>query len=370
MILTSAKQITALNKEIANLNNQFSKEKSIVSYIHEERKKLKDDFKTREDELFDKLIQSEKKIKELDNILVKTGRSIQTMHMFSPKPDLFYHTEQKMALGYQNPFYLKQDQQKQQSLYNGRVLLEKHDPPAAKSREEVYFSKTSKTASVSNIISKPFSIPDDEFSDDAPNVARKFLNEVKDTIVMLQHVVKHRMHANINNLSARVHHEIHKICKDESAPIVNQVDARLQKFKNHFVKEVAKFVRDFKSLAKEADDSLDKITVLEKENDLLLRAVVNRDIMYIVQNHSIVVSFDLQTKLERRYGVSVSALHKKPQRTKTYMSYPGAAIRRNQDLLYTKILEDIECSPTLRNSIYAVLTLTNMAYRPYSRHYK
>ncbi|GKB38360.1 hypothetical protein Tco_0883302 [Tanacetum coccineum] len=32
-----------------------------------------------------------------------------------------------MALGYQNPFYLKQAQQKQQSLYNGKVLLEKHD---------------------------------------------------------------------------------------------------------------------------------------------------------------------------------------------------------------------------------------------------
>ncbi|GJY42118.1 hypothetical protein Tco_0429388 [Tanacetum coccineum] len=123
-----------------------------------------------------------------------------------------------MALGYQNPFYLKQAQQKQQSLYNGKVLLEKHDPPAvydsketlqldqesrlkmkqlnkeikpanytkinhllgvfvsqtAKSREELYFSNTSKTANVS----KPISIPNEEFSDDTtPSVARKFLNE-------------------------------------------------------------------------------------------------------------------------------------------------------------------------------------------------
>nr|GEY82816.1 hypothetical protein [Tanacetum cinerariifolium]GEZ08963.1 hypothetical protein [Tanacetum cinerariifolium] len=36
---------------------------------------------------------------------------------------------EKMALGYQNSFYLKQSQQKQQSLYNGKILLEKHDPP-------------------------------------------------------------------------------------------------------------------------------------------------------------------------------------------------------------------------------------------------
>nr|GEV50265.1 Gag-Pol polyprotein [Tanacetum cinerariifolium] len=123
-----------------------------------------------------------------------------------------------MALGYQNPFYLKQAQQKQQSLYDGKVLLEKHDPlvvhdseetlqlaqdcrlkmkqmnkeikPAnytkfnhlsgvfvsqmAKSREELYFSNTFKTANVS----KPISIPNEEFLDDTTlSVARKFLNE-------------------------------------------------------------------------------------------------------------------------------------------------------------------------------------------------
>nr|GEY54455.1 hypothetical protein [Tanacetum cinerariifolium] len=102
----------------------------------EEKKKLKSDFKTREDELLDKQIQLEKKIKELNNILVKTGQSIQTIHMLSPKPDSFYHTEQKMALGYQNLFYLKQGQKKQQSLYDGKVLLEKHDPPIMHDSEE------------------------------------------------------------------------------------------------------------------------------------------------------------------------------------------------------------------------------------------
>ncbi|GJU96345.1 retrovirus-related pol polyprotein from transposon TNT 1-94 [Tanacetum coccineum] len=101
-----------------------------------EKKKLKSDFKIREDELLDKQIQLENKIKELDNILVKMGQSIQTMHMLSPKPDSFYHTEQKMALGYQNPFYLKQAQQKQQSLYDGKTLLEKHDPPVVYDSEE------------------------------------------------------------------------------------------------------------------------------------------------------------------------------------------------------------------------------------------
>ncbi|GJX95839.1 retrovirus-related pol polyprotein from transposon TNT 1-94 [Tanacetum coccineum] len=337
---SSGKQITTLNEEISNLNKQLSKEKSTVSSLLEEKKKLKSDFKIREDELLDKQIQLENKIKELDNILVKTGQSIQTMHMLSPKPDSFYHTEQKMALGYQNPFYLKQAQQKQQSLYNGKVLLEKHDPPAvydseetlqlaqesrlkmkqlnkeikpanytkinhlsgvfvsqtAKSREESYFSNTSKTANVS----KSFSIPNEEFSDDTtPSVARKFLNEVKSTIVTLQRVVKQKMTLDIHNWSSSAHQEIHKIVKDEIFPIVNQVDARVQNFKIQFLKEAAKFVRDFKSLAKEADESLAKHKALELEIERLLRAVVSQDIMSIVQNPSVVDSSNLQTELER-----------------------------------------------------------------------
>ncbi|GJS67689.1 hypothetical protein Tco_0682254 [Tanacetum coccineum] len=70
--LSSGKQITTLNEEISNLNKQLSKEKSTVSSLLEEKKKLKSDFKIREDELLDKQIQLENKIKELDNILIKT----------------------------------------------------------------------------------------------------------------------------------------------------------------------------------------------------------------------------------------------------------------------------------------------------------
>ncbi|GJV96283.1 retrovirus-related pol polyprotein from transposon TNT 1-94 [Tanacetum coccineum] len=307
--LSSGKQITALNEEISNLNKQLSKEKSTVTSLQEEKKRLKSNLKIHEDELLDKQIQLENKIKELDNILVKTGQSIQTMHMLSPKPDSFYHSEHKMALGYQNPFYLKKAQQKQQSLYNGKVLLEKHDPPAVydsdetlelaqetKSREELYFSNTSKTADVS----KSISIPNEKFSDDAtPSVERKFLNEVKSTIVTLQRVVKQRMTLDIHNWSSSAHQEIHKIVKDEILPIINQVDARVQNFKIQFLKEATKFVRDFKSLAKEADESLVKYKALELEIERLLRAVVSQDIMSVVQNNSVVDTSNLQTELER-----------------------------------------------------------------------
>nr|GEU59421.1 hypothetical protein [Tanacetum cinerariifolium] len=67
--LSSGKQIMTLNGEILDLNKQLSKENSTGSFLLEEKKRLKSDFKTRKDELLDKQIQLEKKIKELDNIL-------------------------------------------------------------------------------------------------------------------------------------------------------------------------------------------------------------------------------------------------------------------------------------------------------------
>nr|GFB61049.1 hypothetical protein [Tanacetum cinerariifolium] len=52
--LSTSKQIMTLNEQISDLNKQLSKEKSTVSFLLEEKKKLKSDFKTREDELLDK----------------------------------------------------------------------------------------------------------------------------------------------------------------------------------------------------------------------------------------------------------------------------------------------------------------------------
>ncbi|GKB03105.1 hypothetical protein Tco_0831194 [Tanacetum coccineum] len=136
-------------------------------------------------------------------------------------------------------------------------------------------------------------------SENGFGLSKSFLNEVKSTIVTLQRVVKHRMTLDTHNWSSIAHQEIHKILKEENFPIINQVDTRLQNFEIQFLKEAAKFVRDFKSLAKEADESLAKHKALELEIERLLRAVVSQDIMSIVQNPSVVESSNLQTELDR-----------------------------------------------------------------------
>nr|GEU73523.1 retrovirus-related Pol polyprotein from transposon TNT 1-94 [Tanacetum cinerariifolium] len=305
--LSSAKQITTLNDEISNLNKQLSKENSSISSLMNEKKRLKHDFKIWEDKFLDKKVDLEAIIKDLENILLKRDQTVQTMHMLNPKPDSFYHPNQKITLGYPNPSYLKKPQLKQQSLYNGNLLLEEHDPPAVydseetlelaqESREKMRFLKkeikpanyakinrlstffvpqTTKSkeelflSNVSNMVtvSKTISIPNEDLSDDTTlSVARKFLNEVKSYLVTLQRVVKQKMTLEVHNWSSSAHKE---------------------------------FVRDFKSLAKEADESLDKKKSLQLKIKRLLNAIVSHDIMSIVQNNFVDVPSDLRTELGR-----------------------------------------------------------------------
>nr|GEV04112.1 retrovirus-related Pol polyprotein from transposon TNT 1-94 [Tanacetum cinerariifolium] len=269
--------------EVEKVNSSIYQEQCLSKKINAlhlttEKKKLKSDFKTREDKLLDKQIHLEKRIKELNNILVKTGQSIQTIHMLSPKPDSFYHTEQKMALGYQNPFYLKQAQKKQQRLYDGKVLLEKHDPlvvydsketlqlaqesrekmkqlnkeikPAnytkinhlsgvfisqtAKSREELYFSNDSKTANVS----KSISIPNEEFLDDTtPSVARKFLNEHKALELEIERLLR-----------AVVSQDIISVVQKESVVDTSDLQTELERIKERFENCIIKKENEYAKL--------------------------------------------------------------------------------------------------------------------------
>nr|GEX67729.1 hypothetical protein [Tanacetum cinerariifolium] len=111
--------------------------------------------------------------------------------------------------------------------------------------------------------------------------------------------VNRKMTLETHNWWSSAHQELHKIVKDENFPIVNQVDARVQNFEIQFLKEAAKFVGDFKSLANEADESLAKHKALELEIKRLLKAVFSQDIISVVQKEYVVDTSDLQTELER-----------------------------------------------------------------------
>ncbi|GKD98058.1 integrase, catalytic region, zinc finger, CCHC-type containing protein [Tanacetum coccineum] len=104
-----------------------------------------------------------------------------------------------------------------------------------------------------------------------------------------------------------------------------------------FCSSRAKFVRDFKSLANEADESLAKHKALEFEIERLLQAVISQDIMSIVQNPTVVKSSDLQTELERTKERFENSIIKKENE---YAKLWNDWYKKYEECKYEKILYD------------------------------
>ncbi|GKB69826.1 retrovirus-related pol polyprotein from transposon TNT 1-94 [Tanacetum coccineum] len=103
-----------------------------------------------------------------------------------------------------------------------------------------------------------------------------------------------------NNLAIEVDkvNSVNRKMKETNANLTTEL-ARYKNQEKCFEIKASKFVRDFKSLTKEADESLAKQKALELEIERLLRAFVSQDIMSIVQSNSVVDTSNLQTELER-----------------------------------------------------------------------
>ncbi|GJZ86638.1 retrovirus-related pol polyprotein from transposon TNT 1-94, partial [Tanacetum coccineum] len=90
-----------------------------------------------------------------------------------------------------------------------------------------------------------------------------------------------------NNLAIEVEkvNSVNRKMKETNADLTIEL-ARYKNQEKYFNLKAVKFVRDFQSLAKEADESLTKHKALELEIERLLRVVVSHDIMSIVQRNS------------------------------------------------------------------------------------
>nr|GEV65372.1 putative ribonuclease H-like domain-containing protein [Tanacetum cinerariifolium] len=168
---------TDSSAEISNIKKQLSNEKSSISSLIEEKKNVRHDFKTREGKFLDKEVDLEAKIKDLENILLKMDQTVQTMHMLNPKPDLFYHPNQKMALEEHNPPAVYDSEETLELAQESREkmrFLKKEIKPAnyakINHRSRVFVPQTTKSkeklllSNVSNMVtvSKTISIPNED----------------------------------------------------------------------------------------------------------------------------------------------------------------------------------------------------------------
>ncbi|GJW28604.1 retrovirus-related pol polyprotein from transposon TNT 1-94 [Tanacetum coccineum] len=152
----------ALKEQVDSLEKNLSKQIKEKECLLQTFTVFKNESKEKEDKYMENEIDLEKKIKELDNILFKVDQSAQTVHMLT-KPQAFYDNIHKQALGYQNPFHLKNAQRIKPTLYDGIVMSDKHvampviDDEETLILEENSRSKMSEKAKDPEIINKNIS---------------------------------------------------------------------------------------------------------------------------------------------------------------------------------------------------------------------
>ncbi|GKA71932.1 hypothetical protein Tco_0778148 [Tanacetum coccineum] len=236
----------------AQLSDKLLKERSIVSLLQKEKKNLKSDFQIHEDELLVKQIDLEKKIKELDNILVEQGQSIQTMHMLTAKPDSFYHTEQKMA-------------------------LEKHDPPVVYDSEKTLqlaqeirlkMKQLNKEIELTNYVK--INKLSKESLDDTPSVARKFLNEEADDsldkIKALEFEIKRLLRAVISQDIMSI---VQNTTVVETSDLLTELERTKERFENCIIKKENEYATLWNDWYKKCEEcKYDKLSYDKAYNDM------------------------------------------------------------------------------------------------------
>nr|GEY40194.1 hypothetical protein [Tanacetum cinerariifolium] len=154
-------------------------------------------------------------------------------------------------------------------------------PQMTKSKEELFLSNISNMVTVS----KTISIPNEDLSDDTtPSVARKFLNDVKSSLVTLQRVVKQKMTLEVHNWSSSAHKEVERLQaqlrdlkgKSSDTPrALNTLDPLIQKLELKIVElefQVVNYEREIshlKTTYKNLFDSIKSNRAHAKLHDLI-----------------------------------------------------------------------------------------------------
>nr|GFA90728.1 hypothetical protein [Tanacetum cinerariifolium] len=100
--------INGLNQTVLELKEKLSAQQDTISILKQQKDAQIKLYKTREDKEIEKVIDLENKVKVLDNIVYKTGQSVQTMNMLN----------NKCRTSFAKPEYLKKAKQANPRLYD------------------------------------------------------------------------------------------------------------------------------------------------------------------------------------------------------------------------------------------------------------
>ncbi|GJU30867.1 hypothetical protein Tco_1174456 [Tanacetum coccineum] len=124
-----------LKKELHSVKLQLNSTIKSNKIIEETVIALKHEFKQKETKFLTDFSNLKKLNDKLENKLYSQDHSIQTVHMML-KPKKLYDQDAVMAIGAQNPFYLRKAKMVQPALYDGDEILKTHHVPVSVTSSE------------------------------------------------------------------------------------------------------------------------------------------------------------------------------------------------------------------------------------------
>ncbi|GJS96115.1 hypothetical protein Tco_0803083 [Tanacetum coccineum] len=320
-ILDSGAQSVEIDHLKQTLSEHLKEKESLMQTVS----LLKDDFKKEESRNIDREISLEKRIKQLDNIVLKRDQSAQTFYMLT-KPQFFYDHTTKQALSFQNPFYLKKAQQLEPKLYVGDII-EKINPimnPDSKetlmldeeshfetrfvpqtelSAEQAFWSQNSVNSPELVLSSRPTIA---EVPKELPKVSmvNTSLKKLKHHLAGFDMVVKERTipTAITEGLWGFEHT---KACfRDEIIPFVKALNDLFNKFNQYLVDQLSEVQNVFHQMEQaveqhclESKTFKVKMNKVLNENERLLEQVLSKDIVNIISQEKDMVIKKLKERI-------------------------------------------------------------------------
>ncbi|GJR73641.1 hypothetical protein Tco_0086006 [Tanacetum coccineum] len=309
-------QFADLEKEIQSLKLHLEAHMSANKMLTTTVDILKKVKKAKEDKFIDEIIDLEKKIKELDNIVYKMGQSTQTMHMLT-KPQVFYDDNHKTALGYKKPLYLTKAQRKQPALYCGQTIVKKHNVLFVLDSEETL--DLAKASRLSDHFSAHF-VPQKRLSVEQAFWLPLLKSTIQKPPVQTEPVPKeiprelptislvkdrfNKMWSHVNNFDKVITVRTKVTGQNERTSGFKHIRGAFEKDVIPFAKTLkeyfkmfdqglAKEITDMKEVFNQMENEVDKSTIERKlfeikekelvlENERLLEHILYQDILYIV----------------------------------------------------------------------------------------
>ncbi|GJW50781.1 retrovirus-related pol polyprotein from transposon TNT 1-94 [Tanacetum coccineum] len=230
------------------------------------------------------------------------------------KPQFFYDHTTKLALGFQNPFYLKKAQQLELKLYVGDII-EKTNPIMISDSEETlilteenFWSQNSVISTEPTLSRRPTIV---EVPKELPKVSmvNTSLKKLKHHLAGFDVVVKERTTPTaITEGSWGFEHT--KACfRDEIIPFVKALKDLFNTFNQYLVDELSEVQNVFHQMEQaveqhrlESKTFEVKMNQVLNENERLLEQVISKDIVNILVNSSMNIAFKLKERIKSLSG--------------------------------------------------------------------